>query len=152
MKVYMDYSDFVGNLVLLLNRNDFDMEHIPFYLLDKYISLLANKFKENNMEYYFHIGMNEEDYFYDEYKDYFVKNNELNTIDIIKDPSIEYLHEFFRARVTVDAYDILDDDSILIELLQTYREEVKKEQAKELQKINNKILKLVMSESKTYKK
>lgn len=148
MKVYMDYSDVVGNLVLLLNRNKVDMEHIPFSLVDKYIVLLAEKFKENKLEFYFRIGEFEEEMFYEYNKDYFIKNTNNNTIDIIKEPSVEYLYEKFRVNLSFTSYDVLDDDFILINLLQDYRESLEEEHKKQMQNINNKILKLVMRKSK----
>ncbi len=149
--VYMDYGDIVGNLVILLKNNNINMNNISFSLLGKYTAILINKIKENNFDFYIQEGYKEMDDFFEDHKEYFIINNETNTIDIIKEPSLDYLYTHFRSGIPCDAYDIFNDKKVLIELLQSYREEVKEEYNKKLQIINNKILKLVMSESDEYK-
>ena len=147
--VYMDYGDLVGNLVILLKNNNVNMNKISFSLVDEYTSILI---KENGFDFYIQEGYKEIDDLFEDHKEYFKRNKETNTIDIIKEPSFEYLYSYFRSGIPCDAYDIFDDKKVLIELLQSYRDEVKEEYNKKLQKINNKILKLVMSESDEYKK
>ncbi len=149
--VYMDYGDLVGNLVILLKNNNVNMNKISFSLLGKYTAILINKIKENGFDFYIQEGYKEMDDFFEDHKEYFKINNETNTIDIIKEPSIEYLYTYFSSGIPCDAYDLFNDKKILIELLQFYRDEVKEEYDKKMLKINNKILKLVMSESDEYR-
>ena len=149
--VYMDYGDLVGNLVILLKNNNVNMNKISFSLLGKYTAILINKIKENGFDFYIQEGYKEMDDFFEDHKEYFKINNETNMIDIIKEPSFEYLYTHFRSGIPCDAYYLFNDKKILIELLQSYRDEVKEEYDKKMLKINNKILKLVMSESDEYR-
>ncbi len=149
--VYMDYGDLVGNLVILLKNNNINMNKISFSLVDKYTSTLINNIKENGFDFYIQEGYKEIDDLFEDHKEYFKRNKETNTIDIIKEPSMEYLYINFRSCIPTFVYNILDDKKILVELLRSYKEEVKEEYEQKLQKINNKILKLVMSESDEYR-
>jgi len=149
--IYLDYGDLVGNLVILLKNNNINMNKISFSLVDKYTSILINNIKENGFDFYIQEGYKEIDDLFEDHKEYFKRNKETDTIDIIKEPSFKYLYTYFRSGIPCDAYDLFNDKKILIELLQSYRDEVKEEYNKKLQKINNKILKLVMSESDEYR-
>lgn len=149
--VYMDYGDLVGNLVILFKNNNVNMNKISFSLVDKYTSILINNIKENGFDFYIQEGYKEIDDLFEDHKEYFKRNKETNTIDIIKEPSFEYLYAYFRSGIPCDAYGLFNDKKILIELLQSYRDEVKEEYDKKMLKINNKILKLVMSETDEYR-
>ena len=143
--VYMNYGGILVNLVILLNSNNIDVNKISYSLVDKYILILIKKLKENDLEFNIQIGEKEIEDFFNEYKEYFKRNEETKTIDVIKIPPVDCLFKLFEVGLPNDAFYALEDDSILIELLQAYRDEIKEEYDKKILMVNNKILKLVMN-------
>ena len=54
--IYMEMDDLVGNLLITLLKEGYDVDKIPYSLIDEYTNILSNHFQENNIYPYFGLS------------------------------------------------------------------------------------------------
>ena len=122
----LGFVDIVGNLLILLKENDIEVNKISFSLVDKFEYILEGEFFNNGYDLYVLNDKKKISDFFDWYGEYF-KSLIHNTISIVKEPSLEYLYEQFRSSIPKDLLCVFDDKSLIVEVLQAYKEEFEAE-------------------------
>ncbi len=125
--VYFEIEDLVGNLLFTLQREGYNVDKLPYSMIEEYKNILASHFLENGIYPYFALSRNLTQIFLLNNEDKYYAVDEHN-IGLVRKFTLDELASMYQGYLSLETILVILSDEVIKETCEAYDKYVNREQ------------------------